>query len=85
MSDGIRELRTLEWHTPRELAGRWRVSKSTVIRWLDAGKLLGKRFGHQWRVHETVVQAFERDGLPTPLPAPAKPDMSRWNNVTQYV
>jgi hypothetical protein len=25
MSD-IRELRTLEWHTPRELAGRWRFS-----------------------------------------------------------
>ena len=74
-----------EWHTPAELARRWPVSKSTVVRWLNAGKLQGKRFGDKWAVHTAAVEAFERDGMPQPVVEKQERRDAVWDNLPQYV
>jgi len=50
-----------QWFRPKELADRWRVSRTTIWRWCKAGDLprptkLGKRTV-AWR--RSVVLAFE--------------------------
>ena len=37
-----------------------RVSTKTVRRWITAGDLVAHRFGHQWRISESDLQAFIR-------------------------
>ncbi len=76
-----RELMSLDWWTPREVANRYRVSESTVTRWLNSGKLLGKKFGDQWRVCSAAVKAFESAGVPQPQP---RRDTSAFDNVPDY-
>lgn len=76
----------LSWWTVRECANRWRVSPSTVTRWLEAGKLAGKRFGSQWRVSSEAVAAFEADGFPKWKPAEPTPGTARdWGAAPEYV
>jgi len=76
----------LTWWTVRECANRWRVSKSTVTRWLEAGKLAGKRFGSQWRVSGEAVAAFEADGKAAGQPAESPPGEARdWDAAPEYV
>ena len=86
MSGTKSQLESVQWWTVRECANRWRVSKSTVTRWLEAGKLAGKRFGSQWRVSGAAVAAFEADGLPKGQPGPPGERPARdWDAVQQYV
>jgi excisionase family DNA binding protein len=48
--------------TPEEAAGRLKVAKITILRWLRDGKLPGVKVGKLWRVKESDLQAFF-DGL----------------------
>lgn len=79
------QLLTVKWWTLKECANRWRVSTTTVTRWLERGDLVGKKFGGQWRVTETAVNDFEKDGVPQPKPAAPKADLSEFENATPWV
>lgn len=83
MTDALDELPL--WSTPRELAKRWPASKSTITRWLDAGKLKGKRFGAKWGVHRDTVRAFEKDGMPEAPAAAMRAAADEWANLPEYV
>ena len=86
MATAKAQLQPVEWWTVRECAARWRVSASTVTRWLEAGKLKGKRFGSQWRVSTPAVTAYEADGLPEGRPEEVEPGQSRdWDAAPEYV
>jgi excisionase family DNA binding protein len=74
-----------DWLTPAELAKRWPISKSTVVRWLNARKLQGKRFGDKWAVHVSAVEAFERDGMPQPVVEKQQGRDAAWENLPEYV
>lgn len=55
-----KELMSLDWWTPREVATRFRVSESTVLRMAARGELAGKQIGRQWRFHSSVLDVFEK-------------------------
>lgn len=59
------DVQTLEWWTVREFANRYRVDKSTVGRWIRAGKLKAARLGKEWRIHVREVERVRAEGLPT--------------------
>lgn len=73
------------WLTVKELANRWRLSPSQIRRMCDRKDFPAKKFGDQWRIHITAIEAFEADGMPQPKPAVLKPDLSRFENCKQYV
>ena len=86
MATAKAQLQPVAWWTVRECAARWRVSASTVTRWLEADKLKGKRFGSQWRVSTAAVSAFEADGLPKGRAEPVSPGTARdWDEAPKYV
>lgn len=72
------------WWTPREVANRFRVSPTTILRLLNAGSIVGKKVGGQWRVNVAAVNEYERDGLPVQRSF-AKPDTSAFDNVPDYL
>ena len=63
--------------TPDEVARRLRISRRTVLGWLQAGRLQGVKVGNRWRVEEgrvgdlirppQVVDAESEDWLGAPL------------------
>lgn len=65
--------------TPEEVAHRLRISRRTVIGWLQAGRIPGVKIGNRWRVQEHQVERLVREpsvedrewlesGLAPPLP-----------------
>lgn len=42
--------------TVQEVAKYLKVSRSTVWRWCNEGRLLAFKAGHGWRVHRTAVE-----------------------------
>jgi excisionase family DNA binding protein len=42
--------------TVQEVAKYLKVSRSTVWRWCNQGRLLAFKAGHGWRVHRTAVE-----------------------------
>jgi excisionase family DNA binding protein len=64
---------TLEWFTLREIAERWRVSVDSVSRIIDRGDLLARKFGGQWRVHTSAVEAYEQEAKPRRRQVEARP------------
>lgn len=50
--------------TPEEAAKRLRLSRRTVIGWLQQGRLPGIKIGNRWRVQETdAARAVESQDL----------------------
>ncbi len=47
--------------TPEEVARRLRISRRTVLGWLQAGRLRGVKVGNRWRVEEGRVGELVRD------------------------
>ena len=45
-----------------DLAERWGVHKTTVVRMVNAGKLKGFRVGNLWRFREEDIMKYERGG-----------------------
>ena len=45
-----------------EIAKRLKVAPLTVRRWLKAGKLKGLRAGRLWRVRESDLESFLKEG-----------------------
>ena len=43
-----------------QTAKHLQVSTKTVRRWIEAGELVAHRFGRQWRISESDLQAFIR-------------------------
>lgn len=58
-----RDVMTLEWLTPSEVARRWRVSPDSILRWIKAGKLAASKLpGGKYRVKVETVEAYESPG-----------------------
>lgn len=66
-------VQTLEWFTVPEAATRWRVSEDTVLRMIRDKTILAKKFGRQWRIHQSVIDAFEYGGKARKTPS--RPDV----------
>jgi excisionase family DNA binding protein len=66
------DVATLEWWTVRECASRWNVSEDTVIRMIDRGEVMARKFGRQWRIHNDEVERLEGKARPRHH-APARP------------
>lgn len=48
--------------TPEEVASRLKLSKRTVIQWLQLRKLPGLKVGSRWRVREQDLDTFIQSG-----------------------
>jgi excisionase family DNA binding protein len=48
--------------TPEEVAERLTVSIKTVKDWLRSGKLKGVKAGRLWRVRESDLESFLKEG-----------------------
>ena len=46
-----------------DLAKRWGVHKTTVVRMVNAGKLKGFRVGNLWRFREEDIMKYEMGGV----------------------
>jgi excisionase family DNA binding protein len=46
------------YYTLKEIAERLKVNYRTVYRWVHAGKLPGYKFGSDWRVKGSDLDAF---------------------------
>jgi excisionase family DNA binding protein len=53
------------WWSIGELAARWHVSADTIRRRIKDGELRAMQVGGAWRVHQTVIEERERQGLST--------------------
>lgn len=50
------------WFLVEEVATHLRVSKETVYRWLEKGKIPAHRVGKQWRFKVSEVDEWVRSG-----------------------
>lgn len=48
--------------TVQEVANYLRLSRTTVWRWCNQGKLPAFRLGRSWRIHRTDLDYFVRQG-----------------------
>ena len=53
------------WLTVEQIADHLQVSKETIYRWLDRGKIPAHRIGRQWRFQATEVDEWVRHGEAT--------------------
>ena len=53
----VAQLLAKEFLTPEEVAKVMRLDKKTVYRLLNSGELLGKKWGNNWRIHRSQIQA----------------------------
>lgn len=55
--------------TPAQAAELLQVSEKTVLNWLRAGKIPGRKVGRLWRIpHEAIIaslQTGDKEGLPS--------------------
>ena len=62
------------YHTPPELARRWRVRVQQVHQWIKAGELKGDNLAvstsgrPRWKVSPEAVEDFEASRMATPPP-----------------
>jgi len=47
--------------TPDEVASRLRLSRRTIVGWLQEGRLTGIKVGNRWRVRAETVDEMMRD------------------------
>jgi excisionase family DNA binding protein len=59
---------TSAWFTVEQIAAHLQVSKETVYRWLDRGKIPAHRVGKQWRFLVSEVDEWVRRGEATENP-----------------
>jgi excisionase family DNA binding protein len=52
----ITQLLAKEFLTPEEVAKIMRLNKKTIYTLLNSGKLPGKKWGNQWRIHSSELQ-----------------------------
>lgn len=58
--------------SPEEVAARLRLSRRTVIVWLQQGRLPGIKVGSRWRIRADDLDAFVEPGPDHPIrPAPS--------------
>lgn len=50
--------------TPEQVADRLQVQSSTVLTWLQKGKLRGIKLGRLWRIRSSDLEAFINGGSP---------------------
>lgn len=63
----------IEWWTVKEVAEHWRISDDTVMRMISRDELKAQKFGGQWRIHRSVIEAFEKPALPSRTRSRFKP------------
>jgi excisionase family DNA binding protein len=51
-------------YTPEQFAEQWRVSRRTVMKYLQTGRLRGFKVGRFWRIRERDLNAFLRQSTP---------------------
>ncbi len=47
-----------EYYTTREVAQMLKLDETTILKWLRAGKLRGKKLGKQWRISKDDFKEF---------------------------
>lgn len=47
-----------EYYTIEEVARLLKVSKDTIYREIQAGKLRAVKIGNQWRIHHSEIQRY---------------------------
>ena len=50
------------WFSVEEVASHLRISKETVYRWLEKGKIPAHRVGKQWRFKPSEVDEWVKSG-----------------------
>lgn len=50
------------WYTVEQIAAHLQVSKETIYRWLDKGRIPAHRVGKQWRFLTTEVDEWVKRG-----------------------
>jgi len=50
------------WLSVEEIADHLKISKETVYRWLEKGKIPAHRVGKQWRFKPSEVDEWVRSG-----------------------
>ncbi|KPV44900.1 helix-turn-helix domain-containing protein [Alicyclobacillus ferrooxydans] len=53
----VAQLLAKEFLTPAEVAKLMRLDKKTVYALLNKGDLQGKKWGNNWRIHRSQIQA----------------------------
>lgn len=53
----VSQLLMKEFLTPQEVAKLMRLNVKTIYALLDNGELLGKKWGNQWRIHRSQLEA----------------------------
>ncbi len=51
-----------QWLSVEEIADHLKISKETVYRWLDKGKIPAHRVGKQWRFKPSEVDDWVKSG-----------------------
>lgn len=51
-----------KWLSVAEIAEHLGISKETVYRWLDKGKIPAHKVGKQWKFKVSEVDSWVRDG-----------------------
>lgn len=51
-----------EMLTPEEVAQKLKVSRRTIYLWLRQGRLKGVKVGDLWRIPESALREFIKDG-----------------------
>ena len=47
-----------EFYSVREVAQMLKLDETTILKWLRAGKLQGKKLGKQWRIARADLREF---------------------------
>lgn len=55
------------WLSVEEIAQHLGLSKETIYRWLEKGKIPSHRVGRQWKFQASEVDAWVRNGNATSL------------------
>jgi len=63
------------WLTVEQIAAYLQVSKETIYRWLDRGKIPAHRVGKQWRFKTIEVDEWVRRGEATENHRPGQEQM----------
>jgi excisionase family DNA binding protein len=54
------------YHTPQEIADRLKVSRKTVYRWIEGGKIRAIKFEREYRISGSDLEAFLEEHRTTP-------------------
>jgi len=59
---GAESLVDEKYFTPKEIADKYKVTRVAVLKWINEGRLKAIRLGKVWRIPESALEEFIRQG-----------------------